>query len=426
MNCQTIKRRLLASEDPRRPGADLRGHLDACTDCRHWQQRLARTEAGLARLPAPPSNARADLLRRLREAGPVPRVGSAADSGILRPVRTLFDPQYASRWRAIRAAVAAAVMLLFMGWLAVRGPRDGRHDPRVARAAPDRLVERLVQSNVRLAGARSPRERVEDLGGLAAALQAETQAMARMLQRKDLLELAQLYQDVVSGGLVEQARALPAEERRVALAAAGRLARAVRDAEEVAQDVPAAADPLLIIARAAQEGSQQIFPGATATGDGVPARPEDWNAQRLEQRRRNLPLLGSLVDGSLKLVRPDDPGPLRRAERCLDPVRAVGRDVREAAEANEGARAAELADDLSRLLREGVAANLEAARRQTPPGSTLEADMRRVFEQAEQAVLPARDTLRRVAQGDAGDLRHAYQTVRAAWASLEQASKTGP
>jgi predicted anti-sigma-YlaC factor YlaD len=46
MNCDTAQRRLLGSERPDEPPAEVEAHLAACAACRTWQQRLATRRTG--------------------------------------------------------------------------------------------------------------------------------------------------------------------------------------------------------------------------------------------------------------------------------------------------------------------------------------------------------------------------------------------
>src|SRR5207253_1093674 len=51
MNCEACQRRLLASEDPEAPAAEVRAHLAGCPACRRWQRQLLRLERHVPLLP---------------------------------------------------------------------------------------------------------------------------------------------------------------------------------------------------------------------------------------------------------------------------------------------------------------------------------------------------------------------------------------
>jgi hypothetical protein len=252
MNCAAVRKHLLAADAPSSATGAAARHLAGCDACRDWQRRWLQAEQGLPLLPVPDSSAaRAALLRRLLEvpvAEPVPRL-----------IRLTAPPQPTPKERGLRKlalalAMAAALALFAVGWRLWphQIERPGRADP---------IVARQVQRDLRLAAARSPRERVEVLSDLADELRREAQALARQADADSLRVLARFYAEVVRDNLPAQARALPAEERAVVVAAV--LVR-LTEAESELQRLRAerggdALDaPLSDIALAARDGSARL------------------------------------------------------------------------------------------------------------------------------------------------------------------------
>jgi hypothetical protein len=245
MNCQTVRRRLLGSERPEHVSAALRDHLAQCAPCREWQRTLVQVEQSIGLLPVPRSAGKTRLLDRLAREK-------------LRPVHGGALTVALSRSRTLAAGLAAALLLAVAGWWAWWAPET---DPAVSRPpAADPLLASLLQRYVRLARTDLPRERVEALADLADDLQTRTRTLAPAAAAEDLTALAQLYERVVSDGVVERARALPADQRlNVLPPISERLARAGRQAQELAQEAPpASAAPLLAIAAAARDGDSHL------------------------------------------------------------------------------------------------------------------------------------------------------------------------
>jgi hypothetical protein len=257
MTCDTCQRRLLATERPDAPRSSLRRHLAGCPACRAYQRQLLRIERHVPLLPIPSSRGKKRLLAQLlarTNAAPAPKTAPAP--------ATLPLP---SRWQSPRlrlAAAAAAVFLMACGvYLGILLSGGGnRNDDQVTRPAPNKqpLIDHVVDCDVRLAEADTPRKRVETLAELADALHRETHTLTPTAPAKDLQDLASMYEQVIRDGVVPRARTLPAKERREVLdPIRAQLARAERDAQRLAEKASSAA-PLLQIAAAAQKGDQQL------------------------------------------------------------------------------------------------------------------------------------------------------------------------
>jgi hypothetical protein len=257
MTCEVCQRRLLASEYPATPSAELRAHLETCPECSRWHRSLLRIERHVSLLPVPTTHARKRLLTQLLGAGEPEPAPAPAPAPIV-PAPWWRKPLF------LRATAAAAAGILvvcgvLLGLMLTRGPAP---EPERARGQePDQdLVARLVDCDVRLAEADTPRKRVEALAELAEALRHEGQALRRADgAQKDLREVAQLYERVIREGVVPRARNLPPAERRAALnPIASGLARASREAGELARDGAPAAEPLRQIAAAASDGDRVL------------------------------------------------------------------------------------------------------------------------------------------------------------------------
>jgi hypothetical protein len=252
MNCQQCQRHLLSCERLDSQPPDVAGHLTECQDCRQWQRRLLQIESHVPSLPLPLSQGKEQFVQNFLE------------DRLILPVRPVRWSRR-QRWTLI-TGVAAAVVLVVCGiaLLQALSPPDrqpmARTQPKGPRISDKTLAGKVLELDLRLAEAESPRRRVETLAQLAENLHSESRALARVAEAKDLDALARLYSMVVRDGIIARARSIPAEERRDTLdAIAEQLARTRRDAENLAQDArPGAAKPLLVIAAAAQTGDRQL------------------------------------------------------------------------------------------------------------------------------------------------------------------------
>jgi hypothetical protein len=157
-------------------------------------------------------------------------------------------------------AIAAAVLLL-LGWWAVQPPAAPPPErPPTERPADDPLLAKLVRRDVQLARADTPRERLEILANLADDLHDESRALALAATGDGLEDLARLYEQVVRGGIVKQAEALPAAERRLLLRPIGRRLDGAAGATErlLRQVPPEYAPPLRAMVAAAREAYRRL------------------------------------------------------------------------------------------------------------------------------------------------------------------------
>src|SRR5262249_37088723 len=122
------------------------------------------------------------------------------------------------------------------------------------------LVDMLMASNLELAEAETPRDRVEELAKIARALHGQTAKLVRAGGPKERERFAALYARVIPEGVVPRAKSLPAKERQAALEnIAGERARVGQEAEDMARTAnPATVEPLRAIAAAARAGDAQL------------------------------------------------------------------------------------------------------------------------------------------------------------------------
>ncbi len=265
MKCRTVQNQLLILEDPGQLPGDLRDHLQGCAACRHWQQRLLQLERHVPCLPVPASQNREEMVRQFLADAGRPANGTAAGTHALPPILSLENSRVPlvkliPRYRLYAAlAVAAALFLLIFDGLMLWRPDHAGSQAR-KKPDPDPFLASLLERDLRLAKAQTPRKRLEALVDLADDLQGQTRRLIRRAEAEDLQQLAQLFAQVVDEGIVRGAGTLPAEQRpQVLEAAANRLDRAGHDADRLAAEVSdGSANALRIIAAAAQHGGEQL------------------------------------------------------------------------------------------------------------------------------------------------------------------------
>jgi len=265
MKCSAVQRLLLEMEKPDHPPEAFKAHLMRCTPCRKFHRRLVQLEWQVPLLPVPPSSGKQALVQGVLAGTPLARELQAAPT-VLRMAPAGRRDRGLQK-AALATALAAGLVLfaLFWGAMQWQGPA-GSAPPR---AAPDPLLAELMKHYLRLAAAKTPRERVVALADIADDLHRETQDLARAASGEDLLAVAKLYDRVVRDGILVQARALPLEERgRVLKPIADNLRDAGLLADSLAREgsVPAA-EAFTLIARAARDANEQLLslPGVEKT-----------------------------------------------------------------------------------------------------------------------------------------------------------------
>ncbi len=281
MNCDACQRQLLILEDPDAPPAEVAAHLAECLVCRDWQRQLLQIEHNVRRLPVPASQPHAFLDNFLHPADTVP-----VAQGIVSPPQLVAPPPARAtlpfsvpdrpaprRWlTTVGGGLAAAAILIacgiFLGNFLSRALRPENNQANLPKPGPEKkamapLVAQLLESDLHLAEAVSPRQRVEHLAKIAQALESQTRTLIKSPAGREMEKLAQLYDKVVRKGVVERAndmKDLPREQRRQTLhTIADQLAQTSKEAEAQAQAAPEeAVRPLRLLAAAARYGDDQL------------------------------------------------------------------------------------------------------------------------------------------------------------------------
>lgn len=258
MNCHTAQRRLLSSERPDEPSAEVEAHLAACAACRSWQQRLAEVERLLPLLPVPASAARGELVQRVLS-GPLPPPAEPAPGPpvlplLSRPALPTAPPKERGlRKLALAFALAAALGAFAVGWWAWPHEAPGL----LPALDPVALCREERARLLREAGA--PREQVQLLARMVRELHDEVREHADDPDRLALA--ARVYAEVVGQDLLDHARALPAAERAEALTeVAASLRLAESDMERLAAAAPSEGQrvPLRELAASARDGDRRL------------------------------------------------------------------------------------------------------------------------------------------------------------------------
>jgi hypothetical protein len=457
MKCQAVHSALLGSEKPDRLPADVVSHLKGCGPCRVWQRRLVHLERNIALLPTPPApKGKAAFVRQFlaapvesappRDEAPVQapetipvdsatviqswkfdRLAAALRSTFNAPRKTLSSVPAPAR-RRIAAALAAALFFLAFG-LWSTGPIGplGNHPA-------DPLLAQVMKHDVRLAAARSHRERLETLTDISDVLQSDARELIDAAGPDELATLAGCYEKVVRDGVVKQADALRKEDPAADLdPIAARLLKAADAAEQLARVRPQETAALLTqIARAAREGEGKLpahGAGAKALIRQAPVQPVLFaslaladlqsglsSVVRAELLRRNRGLIEIVIQNSIALAGTDNP--LNRAHACGILATRLADEIR-ANNANEADRAVELAEYLGVVLKVGVAANLAAARPGIPSGSN---DEQRLYDVQDKTAETMR-ALEAFLPADGAALDDSQRTRRAVHEGLAEVEK---
>jgi hypothetical protein len=423
-----------------------------------WQRRLVHLERNIALLPVPPApKGKAAFVQQflatpaegLTDDAPVEspesvpvdsatviqtwkfdRLTAALRSTLNAPRRTLNSVPAPAR-RRIAASLAAALFFLAFG-LWSTGPIGP-----LAKRPGDPLLAQVMKHDVRLAAARSHRERLDTLTDLTDVLQNDTRELIDAAGPDELTMLANCYEKVVREGVVTQAAALRKEDAAADLdAIAARLLKAAEDAERLAGIRPQATEVILTkIARAARDGESKIpahGAGAKAQNHRSPLSPVLFASfaladvqggpsasVRAELLRRNRGLIEVVVQNSIALA--DTDNALNRANACGELAKRLADEISRNNE-NETERAIELAEYLQIVLKVGVAANLSAARPEIPWGSHDEQRLYDVQERTAQNMRALEELL--PSHGDAfDDLQMTRRAVHDGLAAVEKAVK---
>jgi hypothetical protein len=249
MNCDRLRRVVLAAERPEPPPLEVRPHLSGCSSCRDWLRRLGTIERQMSLLPVPPSEGKERLLRQLRDVAP----GRAPFHGQSVPLPA-GSKERALRKLAVAFALAATVAAFAVG-LSFWPSREAR----VAALQPSAVSAWETQRVQRLAAVRTPSEHVRALSDFALKLQDEAAELARKSDAVRLDVLAGYYGRLIAEDLVGVAEQVPSDERNAVLQHVRTvLCRAESEMERLAVDLEASAAPLRRMASTARAGDRRL------------------------------------------------------------------------------------------------------------------------------------------------------------------------
>ncbi len=256
MTCDVTRNRLLALPDLSRPTDEIRAHLAGCQPCTVWLARAKQLDLSLVNLPAPSSaEAKAAFLDYLTAAGPIIKSVPKSDRSNSSPLVA-----WAQRldWRVVSGLAAAA--LVGVGIWALSG--NGKPVAEVA-GPKHELLARGVDFVAAMSTAKTPQERTQFSMAMSGDLRDEVKGLYTVANRADLDKLAEMYEKVVTRGLVVQSEQLlqaPVQERHALWnQVKSHLAVVVQDAAEMETKAPAQAIPSLSkIKQAALAGQAQV------------------------------------------------------------------------------------------------------------------------------------------------------------------------
>lgn len=258
MKCKAARTSLLGQEQLDQPPPKVAGHLAECVACRDWLQQLVQMERHVPILPVPKSSAKAQLVNKILTS-PAPVTTPAS-----RPVPE--EPGWVRHERrlkrlALASALTAALVVVAVGlWIWSHSQQGVPVVNHKSKPVEDPFLAHLMQRNLSLAAAKTPRQRVETLADLADDLHSEAMSVAAVAEAGDLTALATLYQRVIREGILPQAKAVPLAERAAILQRiADRLGEVAQSMDHVAdQAFGSSVRALRDIASAAREGDKQL------------------------------------------------------------------------------------------------------------------------------------------------------------------------
>jgi hypothetical protein len=264
VNCESVRRHLIALERLDVPPAEVRKHLTVCAACRAWHAHAVGTERAAARLPAPAPRRKAEFLAQfIFDTQSVPAHAPAPGTlAFSRPIPG--KREWAMRKAALAVALAASLLVVALGaWLwNSKTPGRNRTDPPGPNSLAKLSLEQRLETLPEWKAAATPQARTRVLGALADDYGNRAMAHAEAEAMDDLKAEVQLYQQVVEALTNKesgQLRKLPTEERRALLdPIARRLGETESRAKRLARTRPEASPYLLKLASAAAEGDRQL------------------------------------------------------------------------------------------------------------------------------------------------------------------------
>jgi hypothetical protein len=250
MNCESLRKRLLGLPDPAAVADAMAAHLGACSACQTWHQLLIRIEAGIvATSPAARSGRlKRPLIARFRKSAES-KLGAAVVAP--RPAPKTLGEKLAHLWPA--GLVAAALLVGVLVWASLKSKPEGGT---VAALPPDPFLEQVVLAKVKLDSADKVPDRLAALDLLERNVHREATEISKISPGADMESLAKMYDSVVVGPMIENARLLAPDERKAVLPKyIDRLNAAAQEAHLRSLEAPPGADrPLQDIEKSALKG----------------------------------------------------------------------------------------------------------------------------------------------------------------------------
>jgi hypothetical protein len=454
MNCTTVQRRLLAQGETGDPGATddpgenagrseaIQEHLENCPHCQEWQRRVTQIDRHIPLLPVPRSAARASFVQQFR-----------AETTVWDRAR--YRLRNLQRWQLTAGALAASLALVFMVWLLA--PNDPAPVVHPKSSTPDKLLATLMQPNLKLAVATSPKVQVQTLAELAEDLRTYSGPLHLYGSSKEgkesLRDLSEWYGLVVRMEVTCSVK-LPAEEVRPVLEPIVlQLATATDDAERLASQTHniSADHPLFTIGNAARNGKDHLERILKQQGAAAPlprrdplllhpgSRPEQHcsrasfplplallaaapavqaqtpspaviAADQAMGFQRNRKLIAALVENCLHLTQLTES--VQRASSCMGMADRLAEELDRAAAEQDLVRATDLAKALKDLLIEGIAFNLTTAGAEIPAGAVRETQMLQIGDHVHRITSQLEEKLQGLPKDSPKELQERWQRVR--------------
>jgi len=263
MSCQTTQNRILGLADPAALAGPLADHVAGCQACQAWHRLLLQMEVAVAGMPVPADSgrAKAETLKQFQaapaKAPAKPKTTKPAEA--VKPItpaklRKPLGDRVARLWPAGAVVAVACVAVVLWSFAGKKGT------PEVAAHTADPMLDRVVAAKVQLDVAKSAPDRLQVLAKLADDVQDQAKSLYLVAPGDEMVSLSKMYSDIVTEGLMFQAEALDAAERRKLLGDyTDRLAKAEQQAERLAAEAPVGSDePLRDIARTARDGKNKL------------------------------------------------------------------------------------------------------------------------------------------------------------------------
>lgn len=359
MKCQECREKLMRSSTPAAPAAEIQAHFAMCAECRQFQQRLLKMEAGVARIAVPASHGPARFLEILRQ---LPAEEPVAARTV--PAPPTVPPARHRRNPAWIAAAVAASLLLAAGGIYYLTHRGGPEAPEIAKenyqplpqAQP--LLAQVLQCDLKLAEGAGPADLTASLAELVRLLQ---NAIESKPDDRSLQTLARMHRDTLFQALVPLAQKVPQTERDETLAPIiGSLVEFHEKVTVLAPGDPAQNEIAQKIAQDIHDAHGQLRNLLSKKASEVKpaARPSPSKTVEIDWPH-DMALLQAMVVAGRKLALESEP--LKRAQYAHDLAEQVGGAMQKAAAAGAGTRVADLGQYLQAVLTQGVAGNVTKA-----------------------------------------------------------------